>query len=675
MARYRVIGPDGGKYEVEAPDDASQEEILARLPATTRQKIQASVPMRIVQGMRDPIDAGAVLLPKALEASTGFFGLASNPVSKFFGSEAQRVAGMNQRAEQEYQAARKATGSEGVDVARIAGNVLSPVNAAVAETAPIRLGMSMPQAAMRGAAVGAGIGLLTPGPDPERDYWLGKAEQAGMGAATGAIAAPITNWAAGKVVGLMDKGKDVGPRFAKLLQDPSLKAQMLKEGIDVDNLSPEAMAQLQAQAAEALNRGKQLDMAAALRTMEFEKLGIQPTLGQITRNPVQFARERNLRGIEGVGDPLQARFSEQNRKLAELLQRRAEGAKTPYEAGTQGIAKLSEIDNALKARINNLYQSARDSAGRYASVDVAKFSRAANDALDKGQQGRFLPEEVRGLLNDISSGKVPLNVNTLTQIDSVLSDAQRSSKPAGAKAIGVIRTALNDAPIEGEAGVAAKAAFDTARVAARKRFNLQDAIPALKDAVEGKIAPEKFVDRYVISGGVDDTRRLMKILGPEQGKQVSAQVAEYLQTAAFGQNAAGDAIFTPSRFQSALKKLGPEKLQAIFGAEGADELSRIARVGAYIRSAPEDAAVNYSNTGAAVANFLSRFLGPVKKAAVSGGKGMASSIIRDRAVDKALAAQVPAKPAQAVSPAAARLARNLAYPPAVTAAAVTPRFD
>ena len=59
----------------------------AAAPATVDQKIRASTAMRVVQGARDPIDAGAQLLPKGLQAVTGLFGLAPNPVSEFFGAE------------------------------------------------------------------------------------------------------------------------------------------------------------------------------------------------------------------------------------------------------------------------------------------------------------------------------------------------------------------------------------------------------------------------------------------------------------------------------------------------------------------------------------------------------------------------------------------------------------
>lgn len=153
--------------------------------ATPRQNIVASPGGRIVQGMRDPIDEAAVLLPKGLQALTSLGGYAENPVSEFFGSEANRVQDINKANEAEYKAAKQATGFEGADVSRFAGNVLSPANLAVASKLPMALRGA--QAIKAGAGVGAIGGALTPSSDVnDENYWMNKAQEIGKGAAFGA---------------------------------------------------------------------------------------------------------------------------------------------------------------------------------------------------------------------------------------------------------------------------------------------------------------------------------------------------------------------------------------------------------------------------------------------------------------------------------------------------------
>jgi len=152
---------------------------------TSRQKMQASIGGRLLQGMRDPIDEAASLLPKGLQAVTSLGGYAPNPVSDFFGSEASRMQGMTKANEADYQAAKQATGFEGSDVARFTGNVLSPTNLAVASKIPMALrGV---QAVKAGAGVGAVGGALTPSGDVnDEDYFMKKAQEIGKGAAFGA---------------------------------------------------------------------------------------------------------------------------------------------------------------------------------------------------------------------------------------------------------------------------------------------------------------------------------------------------------------------------------------------------------------------------------------------------------------------------------------------------------
>ena len=79
MARFRITAPDGSQYDVTAPEGATEQDALEMVqrqhqaqPApsgptgpTDMQRIQASVPGRVEQGMRDPIDAAAQLLAHA----------------------------------------------------------------------------------------------------------------------------------------------------------------------------------------------------------------------------------------------------------------------------------------------------------------------------------------------------------------------------------------------------------------------------------------------------------------------------------------------------------------------------------------------------------------------------------------------------------------------------------
>lgn len=227
IARFQM--PDGrvARFEVPegtTPEQAQQmmsEHFSAPQPAqpvqptqpTVRQEIQASAPGRILQGLRDPIDQAAAMLPKGLEALTSVGGMAPNPVSQYFGEEAKRVQDINKANEAAYEASKQATGTTGIDAARFVGNVASPANLAIASR--------FPAAATLGQKVAQGVGMGTIGGAlggeadvTSEDYWKEKGKSAALGGLIGGavpvgvsgIASAVKPTVNPKVVELLKQG-------------------------------------------------------------------------------------------------------------------------------------------------------------------------------------------------------------------------------------------------------------------------------------------------------------------------------------------------------------------------------------------------------------------------------------------------------------------------------------
>jgi hypothetical protein len=183
---------NGKKVRTEtALTDAQIDEIASSLGGTTTQSATAAnAPTSgFLMGLKDPITAGAQLLPRGLEFLTSAGGLAPNPVSQFFGSEAQRVDEMARAEEAAYQQNRAAAGREGFDFARLGGNIVNPANIAVGVRAAglARGAGAGPLAA--GAGAGAATGVLQP--VTEGDFGTEKTEQAILGAAGGVVGEKI----------------------------------------------------------------------------------------------------------------------------------------------------------------------------------------------------------------------------------------------------------------------------------------------------------------------------------------------------------------------------------------------------------------------------------------------------------------------------------------------------
>lgn len=173
MAKYIQVGKD----VIEFPDNMSEADITAALSAPT-----TAAPSSVVMGMKEPISGGAELLPRGLSALTSLGGAAPNVVSKFFQSEAERVAAMNKAEEQAYQAQRAAQGDTGFDVGRMAGNIISPANLAVG----VRAAQGAKALGLGGQAAVAGASQAALQPVTKQDeFWSEKAKQVGIGAVMG----------------------------------------------------------------------------------------------------------------------------------------------------------------------------------------------------------------------------------------------------------------------------------------------------------------------------------------------------------------------------------------------------------------------------------------------------------------------------------------------------------
>lgn len=199
MPLYEI---EGKRVRTETPlSDAEIDEIGARirseaLPVAAPQQEKplgtvdtGEITSGFAMGLKDPISAGAQMLPRGLEYLTSLGGSTPNVVSKFFGDEASRVDALVKAEEQAYQQQRQQKGETGIDVSRIAGNVINPTNLAAGAGAARALGAAPKIAQVLGT--GAAAGALQPVLATE-DFATEKAKQTGMGAVGGVVGQKVT---------------------------------------------------------------------------------------------------------------------------------------------------------------------------------------------------------------------------------------------------------------------------------------------------------------------------------------------------------------------------------------------------------------------------------------------------------------------------------------------------
>lgn len=708
LASARPVGEEPPRFDPTSALPAGQPK-----PSEARQNAPTS---GLVMGFRDPIDAGAQMLPRALGAITSLFGLAPNRVSNFLDSEAARVDNIVRDTNAGYEQSRVAdalpsTEKPGFDWARLAGNVANP--ATWLGGAPTK-GAGLLQLAGAGAKAGAVSGAMQPVLDTD-NFWTEKAKQAAMGAGTGAIATPAIVKGTTAAVDLAGKARAALANRTSQAVDPQQVAIQINNLLASQKVNPrdvpaEVRGIIQREIEAAMQGGRRIDPASILRKAEFEAVGLAgdtgPTVGQLTRdtNPMNFANEKNMSGIvldrgqRGMGNDLADRFQNQNKGLQALFDNAgASGAMDKGTAGKQIIDALKAADAPVKQGVDDLYTAARAmTGGRQVELERGTFTQAANKALDEGMWGRFVPDNIRGLLNDITSGKTPFTVDAEVQIDGILSAAQRKAGKGSPEwsAIGVIRDALRNTPIAQPAaaaddlagalrpvqpppraavppvdeGAAAREAFAQARMAARKRFATIDDTPALKAALEGD-APDDFVKNFVLNADARDLSAMKKVLdaSPEAKGQARAQIAEHLKRLAFGENPSGDKAFTPDRYLKGVRAIGKQNLEVFFTPQELVKLNLAGKVASDINVQPSGAkyGTNTSGTAAAVMNLLSKFgakmadavpvIGPTAKAVVGAVGDKLGAVKTQAAIDKAINPVAERVNTGAISPAAQRL--------------------
>lgn len=673
MVVYKVQAPDGTVLKFEGPEGATPEQLAQAAamqfkavsqPATDRQRLLASAPMRLAKGLKDPVDGSAQLLQNILPTgvvsavnrfadSIGGEGTFLGDVLGIKGATPQQLTQDIKDSDAEYEAARKSTGQTGFDGMRFTGNIASPVNAAVARVLPARVmpkvGDSVGKLALKGGAAG-GVGAATQ-PVMGDDFSGEKLTQVSTGVVGGAILTPAITKASESVAkfvqnklrsGLLNKTPEA--------IEQEIKASFARDDIDIGQIPQGVLARLRDEATQALRAGRQVDAATLLRKMDFDTVGVKPTLGQLTRDPGQYTRELNLRGVQGAGEPIQNRLAEQQAVITSRL-RQGSTAQSPYEAGQSLIGQLRTKDEELRQGVRQAYDAFKASTGR--DLDVPTGGLATDYANTLRDFADNIPAAVRSRFESLGlMGGTQRKVLTIDDAENLIKTINKNYDPKNlpqARALDELRRSVENAiaSVGDDAGAEAAILAGGARKAASERFSKIGSTPAFKAALNGA-EPDDFVRKYVINGKVRELNALAELVGPDGQKTMQQQLLAYLEKKALGTNAAGDGAASQASFNRELEAIGRNKLTALLGQSKTDELYTLGRVMAYIQQRPAGAAVNESNTGAAIANLFSKISGTIKGAPyINDFVVRPVQGFRERsAAEAALAAKLPVKPTE-----------------------------
>jgi hypothetical protein len=394
--------------------------------------------------------------------------------------------------------------------------------------------------------------------------------------------------------------------------------------------------------------------------LEADSHGVQLMKGQATRDPDQFTAEQNSTHPDVV-----QRLNAQNGQMVDALDNiRREASPTTVgndyiENGRSAVDALKQYDEPIQADIRAKYKALADANGGSMPVDGTSFVNQADADLKTQMKARYLPSEVRGTLDDLREGG-DFSFANFENLRTDLAAASRKAEAAGdgnAKgAINITRNALEQLPLNGKTtqvgitpGVGGSAVVnpealanlknlaDTARSAAKSRFDALDADPAYQAAVDDVSAGNKrgspspladtFLDKYALSKSapksqVDLMMQKINATDPDAAGAVASHALNAVRKAAVNPN--GNVL--PNGYNGALQKLGP-KLDSLVSPETQDSLESLGRTITRAKVEPAGGKVNYSRSGVVARDALQNVAEGIANAKTGGLYGIAKKII------------------------------------------------
>lgn len=470
------------------------------------------------------------------------------------------------------------------------------------------------------SAAGAGVmgGLSREGGGTE----LQQAGSALIGGVVGGMAPGAANAALTAGRKLMNAG------MTPQAMDIQISGALQRAGMDYSQVPERARQAMRAEMAGALKAGRELDPEAVRRLAEFRTLGVTPTRGMVTQDPVQITREMNLAkiGANSADGELQGLARVQNQNNARLIQVMNEQGASRGNAAQAGDALASAVigrREGLRSAEQAAWDAAKASPGYRAPVSAQPLS-AINAALGDEGLMPFMNPTISRYMEAFQTGQQPFTPQAYRNLQSMLSREVAKGGNEGAAA-GLAQRILRDADLRPAGfadtnntlvtqGVAAGmraadgaaddaiSAVNRARQATRQAYAYEDSSPLVRSVLSGGASsdPERIATRYIIGGTANEARDVLAQLGPQGSQVVKDALIANLKEKALSGSADEVGKFSQSAFNRALNKIGDRKLSLLFTEEELGRLRMTGRVASYAQNQPVGSAVNNSNSGSLV---------------------------------------------------------------------------
>lgn len=376
--------------------------------------------------------------------------------------------------------------------------------------------------------------------------------------------------------------------------------------------------------------------AATQRIATAESLGLTGdaglTLGQATRDPSQLKFEVETSKNPEMGGALRQRRVNQNDILLRNFDNWVDqtGAEAPTlravgQAVDSALVKQFESD---KAGVRAAYKRAHRSPEAQAIVDQdTPVSIGEGDLALTGTPLSWINAQPTGVpavqlvdaarqyavklgIAEMRDGELvprPATIRQLEEWRTAIGEATGYEAPEIRQA--TILKGLIDAQTEPVAGPLYRQARATRRRLAENyedRAVIAKLLNDKKGTADRQVALEDIFSHSILKGSLDDVRNVQRVLmrsgddGKQAWRELQGATVRWIRdeaTKSVAADGAGNRVLSPAALDRAIRTLDhDEKLQRIFGKEGAQRLRDINDIAQVAKTVPPEAAINFSNT-------------------------------------------------------------------------------
>ena len=489
-----------------------------------------------------------------------------------------------------YQKGLEASGHEGTDWMRGFGTAATPLTLLPGggQTKAAQAGLG----ALSGGVTGAT--LFNPSGKPED-----RLANTATGAVVGAVAAPLAKTVLDKAVqGVSALAHKAG---TKLARDSIVRQIRGTVGQSWDDLGKAQQDAFVDEVQRQLNTSGVVDPEMLTRKANLIANDVTPTKSMVTRNPADWAVERNLQKVAGPGDTLADLYRSNDQALANRLQN-VSGALpegTQEAQGMRVMQSIKDLSDATQEQVGALYEQVRKARGE----DLASDARHLMGALEELRDSTYAEKLVGSVANKLKrfgmiddQGNLTSSTLTVKQAEELRKFVNKLPNDFGKRDI---IAAIDRDVLEG----LGEDAFKGARDAAAARFDLlgnpaiQKALGAWDELSQGKTA-QNFIKSQIVDAAEQDVASLMRALqvmdDPTPSLQsMRAGVLDYLQSKAVNPNSNQ---FSGAGLARAIRQIGPGKLKMVLGDEAFSRLESLSKAALDATYQPAYSAVNHSNT-------------------------------------------------------------------------------